>query len=394
MNSAGSGRRLESDKVMYSHPHRSPIPPSAYVSDHIFSLEQERIFRSLWIFVGVKQLLKSHNSFITRSIGGIPIVIQNIRGRIRAFENRCLHRQMMLQTEAIGQRRMVCRYHGWSYGENGCVKGIANAALYELSSTVQQELCLREFALKEVGNLVFICINENPPPLISQFSPDFLETLEASSMEFDWEVAYAKFDVRYNWKLNFENVLDWNHVQFIHDRTFYQCLSRTNRKNERPTISANLRKVQAQLDSGKSIPLQVLSFAIQSPMQNINDFWENDVGKYGDVDDYYNWFIYPNVNYCSTRGKSFLIQQYEPKSPEATEYHLWCMLARRRDKHARLTGALSSMISAEKRIIDEDTAVLERLQSNLNSSGALCVNGAYEAHIVRMHRWYCKRLEL
>ncbi len=375
-------------------PHRSPVPARAYVAPEILAREQERIFRSLWIFVGVKQLLRDDNAFLTRSIGGMSVVIQNTGGRIRAFENRCLHRQMAIQTETVGCRPMVCKYHGWAYDADGRVRGIPNAQLYEFPVEIRDGLCLREFALKEVGNLLFVCIDPDPPKFIMQFSPDFVETLEASSATFDWEVAYVTFDVRYNWKLNYENVLDWNHVQFIHSNTFYPLLNVATGEPEPIAVSPNLRKVQRELDSGAPVSLQDLSYATHGPMIVAPTPWGKDVGRYGDLDDYYNWFVYPNVNYCSVHGKMFLIQQYMPKTPGVTEYHLWVMTGKRVNDRAEFAGLLWSLIRAEKAVIDEDAVVLEQLQAKLAGNATTCMNGAYEAHIVRMHRWYAERIGL
>ena len=224
-------------------PHRSPVPAYAYLSDEILAREQHHIFRSLWIFAGMKQLLAAENSFLTRAIGGVSVVIQRLGGRLRAFENRCLHRQMALQTDDVGCRPLVCKYHGWTYDTDGSIRGIPNAEIYEFTSEVRNNLRLREFALKEVGNLLFVCTGDSPTPFEAQFSPDFIETLETSSSVFDGEVAYAKFKVGYNWKLNFENVLDWNHVQFIHPKSFYPLLNADGSAAVRPSLSDNLRKV-------------------------------------------------------------------------------------------------------------------------------------------------------
>jgi len=381
---------LAHDKV----PHRSPIPARAYICDDVFSLEQDRLFRSLWIFAGMKQLLREENAFLTRQIGGVSILIQRSGGRLRAFENRCVHRQMALQTETMGCRPIVCRYHGWAYDSNGRVKGIPNSQIYEFPQGFRQALRLREFALREVGNLLFVCTDPDPPPFESQFKREFVETLDESSSMFDWEVAYATFDVDYNWKLNFENVIDWNHVQFIHSKTFYPLLNANAARMETPALSSNLRKVQEGLDEAPAIELHDLSYATHGPLEVPQTPWLKDVGRYGSLDDYYNWFIYPNVNFCSVQGKMFLLQQYMPKTPNRTEYHLWVVTARRQKTHAEFAGLLWALLKDEKAVIDEDAAVLEALQSKLAADEITCTNGAYEAHIVRMHRWYAQRLGL
>ena len=92
-----------------------------YIDDGVFAQEQSRIFRKLWIFAGLRTLLDKPDSFLTRQIGGIPVVVQNFDGAIKAFRNQCAHRQAPLQMEEYGCRRLICRYHGWSYDNTGHV---------------------------------------------------------------------------------------------------------------------------------------------------------------------------------------------------------------------------------------------------------------------------------
>ena len=56
------------------------LPQNDYIDPGIFAKEQTYIFRKLWIFAGLRTLLAEPDSFLTRTIGGIPIVIQNFDG--------------------------------------------------------------------------------------------------------------------------------------------------------------------------------------------------------------------------------------------------------------------------------------------------------------------------
>lgn len=370
----------------------SQLPLSAYVSEAIFATERKRIYESLWIFVGMAHLLDDDNAFVTRTVGSVPVVVQRLRGRLRAFENRCLHRKMPLQVEPFGARPLVCRYHGWAYSEDGCLKGTPNPQLYEYAQRDVAAACLPEFALRRVGNLVFVCVADDPPSFESQFTADFIASLEAASSKFDWEVAYSSFDVPWNWKLNFENVLDWNHVQFVHPKTFFPLMDLDGTREIR--MSDNARTVYNDMKASRPVNLDSLSYSVHGPMTTAPNPWAAQIDRFGDLDDYYNWFIFPNVNFCSVHGKMFLIQQFVPKSPGVTEYHLWVVTARRTAASANFTGLLWSLIKGEKSVVDEDAVVLSALQKNMSEGASPYRHGAYEAHIVRMHRWYASHLGL
>ena len=98
---------------------RSRMPAAAYLSHEWFARERELLFRKLWLFAGLKTMLGAHNSFVTREVCGVPVVLQNFNGELRAFENICLHRGAKLQWERAGRRPLLCRYHGWGYDQTG-----------------------------------------------------------------------------------------------------------------------------------------------------------------------------------------------------------------------------------------------------------------------------------
>src|SRR5690606_27651197 len=117
--------------------------------------------------------------------------------------------------------------------------------------------------------------------------------------------------------------------------------------------------------------------------------WFSDLcAGYGDEHAYYNWFIYPNVNFCSVKGEHFLLQQYEPVAPGETDYHLWMMTARCKDPHTDFTALLSTLIRNERTVIAEDTMILEKLQAGFGAHSGHFNHGDYEAHLVQQHLWY------
>ena len=114
------------------------------------------LFARAWIFVGFSDDLARHNDFLTAEVGGISVVIQNFKGEIRALHNVCSHRLARLQTDARGNRALVCRFHGWSYDSDGVPTGIPeNERFFQLDETACRELALRRFAVEACGRFVF-----------------------------------------------------------------------------------------------------------------------------------------------------------------------------------------------------------------------------------------------
>ncbi|MES2552396.1 MAG: aromatic ring-hydroxylating dioxygenase subunit alpha [Pseudomonadota bacterium] len=362
----------------------SALSAQHYTDAGIFEQEQKKIFSSLWIFAGLANLLNQHDAFLTRTIAGIPIVIQNFSGKIKAFENQCLHRQAPLQQDNYGKRPLACRYHGWSYEDSGHIRNIPHQqALYQFSPEAQHTLCLREFALEIIGNLIFINVDKDPMPIHQQFTDVFRDKLAEVSTHFSDQMIHSDIPTAYNWKLNFENVLDYNHVAFVHPRSF------------KPLLSTEVIPVAAEvLPPIDATTLSSLSFATESSIKIDSQPWHIQVDRYNDSDTYYNFFIYPNVNFISLGGLVFLIQQYEPVSPARTNVIFSLMTAREKQRIPAIPAILWGHLKGEKRVLDEDIVLLEALQKSLHSGSQRAYHGAYETQLQRVAEVYSRLMDI
>lgn len=348
------------------------IEQNDYIDPRVFAKEQERIFRKLWIFAGLRSLLNESDTFLTRTIGGIPIVIQNFDGKLKAFRNQCAHRQAPLQLEEYGQRRLTCRYHGWSFDENGKVKAMPfEQRLYQYPDTEREQLCLREFAVHCIGNLIFVNLDANPIPIESQFSAALRDSLADISGHLGGQAIHAVIPSAYNWKLNFENVLDFNHVPFIHPKTFKPLMEESGTKDDAPFRDADSPPVE-------QATLSDLSFVARMPLKIRHWPWHDLVDRFGTEDVYYNYFLYPNVNFISVGGYIFLVQQFDPIAADLTNVRFTLGAARSAKRIGALPAILWGHIKGEKRVLDEDKVVLEALQKNLYADGPAAAHGIYE----------------
>lgn len=126
------------------------LPPECYTDPAWFLLEQERIFKKLWLFVGLEQQLQEENDFIARDFSGVPVLVQRIDGQFRAFRNACAHRGMPLQVQPCGNRRLICPYHGWSYHPDGQLRGIPNETIYNICQSEKEKISLHRYGRSQV----------------------------------------------------------------------------------------------------------------------------------------------------------------------------------------------------------------------------------------------------
>lgn len=363
----------------------SKLTPAHYLSQAIFDQERDRIFRKLWLFAAFRTALAEPGAFVTRIMAGLPVLLQNCDGHIRAFENLCPHRQMPLQHEAFGQARMVCPYHGWVFDGEGRVKAIPHEAeLYGFAQEERERLCLRRYGVEVIGNMVFINLAESPIPLNQQFTPGFQLALTEVSSYFAAQAVHVNIPVRYNWKLNYENVLDANHIPYIHPKSFQPLL----REGEKIARQTEAEKISAPVASANKFSpsdlvaaaskLQAQSCLNSSPMRIEPWPWHELVERYGDTDSFHTFSIFPNVNFISPGGLTFIAQQFEPLAPGRTELRMTLTIAHGKRRMPGLPALLRTYLKGEAAVVNEDIAYLEALQSHLHGNAPRAQQGRYE----------------
>lgn len=368
------------------------MQPKHYLSKDIFDLERKRIFSKLWLFAGIKQMLPEHNSFLTREVAGIPIVVQNFDGKIRAFENTCLHRSAKIQWETFGRRPLLCRYHGWGYAGDGTVQNIPfEKDIYRFSEADRRCLKLREFAVELVGSIIFINLAVDPIAITDQFSEAFLETLSASSDTYDSEVMHTTWQGKFNWKLAYENLRDSNHVRFVHAQSLAKYV--TFQSVIDPVASARARYPLRDPESRFTVlkELRQLSHGgADSEIVNMPSFgWHDLINRFGVDDVYYNWLAYPNLHIASADGGySFTVEHHIPISPSHTEIEIYRFTARKQKNYVYSHQVLLSHMHGSKVVVGEDVKIMEMVQAGLHQGSPAARQGEYEALNKIVERWY------
>ncbi|MCB5190863.1 aromatic ring-hydroxylating dioxygenase subunit alpha [Methylobacillus arboreus] len=375
---------------------QSRMHPKYYLSQDIFDREQVKIFRKVWLFAGLASLLPENNSFITRKIAGIPVVIQNFKGEIKAFENVCLHRSAPLQQGFYGRRALVCPYHAWSYDATGMVKSIPDCdTIYRFSNEEKQSLKLREFALKQLGSLLFINLSSEPMPFEEQFNPGFVALMKNAANAFDTEVMVTTWHGKFNWKLVYENLRDFNHVKFLHAKSLAAVA-------DFPFHAANqvdLALTPLSDTSVAGLRKAMRPFSFGGPEGEVDPIrhvpWLDMVERWGTQDAYFNWLAYPNLHIaCGNGGYSFTIEHHIPVAPDRTDIEIYFVTAKKKKPYAASSQVLLSNLHYSKKILDEDIGMLEQIQSVLHDDAPIPNQGAYESTNRQIERWYTTLMEI
>lgn len=227
--------------------------PARYFTDaDLFRREMERFYFNRWICAGRAESIPNSGDYFVREIAGESVVVLRdvlrdgagdvAGGELRAFYNVCRHRGTRLCTEPAGNfgSRIVCPYHAWSYGLDGCLLNApqmggsaARAQAGEAMNAFPDEAFSRaEYPLHPVHTAVwdghvFLHLGGEPPSpnhLAAQHRPSALEdqlgTLPSKFAPWRMEELrlYKRivYDVQANWKLAVLNYSECLHCPLVH----------------------------------------------------------------------------------------------------------------------------------------------------------------------------------
>ena len=212
-------RLVEADRV-----HRA-----VYTDPGIFELEMERIFNTVWTYVGHESQVKKPGDYWTVQIGRQPmIMIRHTDGKIHVLYNRCPHRGVMLYGDQCGNagKAIICSYHAWQFDTNGKAKAIPLEGGYNGTRfSIDHPDCQMKHAadVASYRGFVFARLRSGGPSLLEWLGEAKVafDDMCDRSPEGEVEVVPNCFRViqHSNWKIFLENQLDALHPSVTHEST-------------------------------------------------------------------------------------------------------------------------------------------------------------------------------
>jgi choline monooxygenase len=193
------------------------LPWSWYTDPAVLGLEQERIFRRSWQYVGRHDEIAESGSFLATRVGDVPVVlVRDDEGTLRAFLNVCRHRGSIV-CEGSGKRATLqCPYHAWTYGLDGKLVAAPRFSR-EGGGTEYEHLGLVQLSLDTWGPLVFVNPDVEAAPLDEFLGavPDRIAAagIDLGSLRF---LKRYEYEIAANWKISAENFLECYHCPVAH----------------------------------------------------------------------------------------------------------------------------------------------------------------------------------
>lgn len=356
------------------------IAPEFYYGDIAKKLEFEKIFSKNWIFAAMENDIFENNSYITLEIFDYPIVIQNFKGELKAFQNICPHRFNKIQTETKGTGLFLCKYHNWSFDKEGKPRTIPQKSSFDISSDEFACLKVKSLKLQKVGKFVFVSLDDNPLE-ITDYLGSFYDKLIEISNAVDFNFYFDDDHQKINWKIIVENVIEAYHCPSIHQDTLFGMgfcrISETNN----------------EYDNGHSVADYPKSENVMTENKVLN-YLKNIEFQHGSFRHY---FIFPNLLISSTEGTSIYVGNILPISSEESILRKRYFSPKFKNdfqpKKVIHTAFLEMVTASINQILVEDKTILEQIQKNMPFVSNTYFLGNEEKRINYFHQKYLESIE-
>ena len=193
------------------------LSPQDYSSDEFFERERLRMFPRAWHFACVSGDIARPGDYYATEAAGVPIVVRNIDGELRAFRNVCLHRHCRIVAPGSGHRETLrCGYHGWEYGGEGEIAKIPDGRSFK--GLHAKDMRLGRYRVESLGDLVFVNLDDDALGLrdsVGELASELDHFYGNHRAVWKWVLEYPV-----NWKIIVENAVESYHVPVMHPSTF------------------------------------------------------------------------------------------------------------------------------------------------------------------------------
>ncbi|MEM1104397.1 MAG: aromatic ring-hydroxylating dioxygenase subunit alpha [Pseudomonadota bacterium] len=203
------------------------VHTSLYSSEQIFDDEMEKIFTQTWVWVGHESEIKEPGSFVTTYMGLQPVILAKDKaGVVRVLLNRCRHRGATVCEARRGKSNVfVCPYHGWSYSQDGALRGVPMGEGYGEDFN-KDDYALVSLRTESYNGMIFATFKDDIEPLDTFLgaAKPWIDLFMKQGGGYPVSTGGEhKFTFPGNWKIQLENTTDAYHFPVVH-RSFLTSL--------------------------------------------------------------------------------------------------------------------------------------------------------------------------
>jgi phenylpropionate dioxygenase-like ring-hydroxylating dioxygenase large terminal subunit len=205
---------------------RPTVTRDLYSDRGVFERELTSVFAKCWLLVGFESEIPRPGDYVTRRLGADPVVVtRDESGEIHVLHNSCTHRGTQVCKATFGNSaNFRCGYHGWTFGNDGALRGVPGRLQVYGRGLDMKALGLRSARVGTVQGLIFATFDAEAPSL-DDYLGDFRWYLDRVFGFFPGGMeVYGgahRVMVRGNWKIHAENFGgDGYHLRVAHKTMF------------------------------------------------------------------------------------------------------------------------------------------------------------------------------
>ncbi len=195
------------------------MDPARYYSKEFMELEWQRLWTRTWLIAGIETDIPEAGDFtVFRVRHESIIVVRQKDGSVKAMFNACAHRGNQITQDDRGTvDQFTCSFHSWRYGLDGRCTWLTDGKTFN-SKLLKQKPRLKSVHCETYAGLIFINLDENPPPLKERIGlPEgYLETYQLDKMHC---VRHVVSEWAANWKSGVDAFYETYHLHVVHPET-------------------------------------------------------------------------------------------------------------------------------------------------------------------------------
>lgn len=199
--------------LVESQRERHSLSREFYSDPDIYERDIERIFLKSWLYAGHQSEIPDPGDWFLYELSGESVIIvRGADGEIRAMLNVCRHRGSRICVEQSGcSKRLICRYHGWTYELDGQLAGASRMG----DDFDKSGVSLKRIHVELMDGLIFVNFADKP----ASFNPvreGLAECLRPYELEHARVAHRQSYPIAANWKLAVENYCECYHCAPAH----------------------------------------------------------------------------------------------------------------------------------------------------------------------------------
>ena len=207
--------------AMADAPWRNEV--TAYTCPERHKREEEFLIRKRPLVMGLSCDWPKPGAYQSDDLAGVPILtVRGSDGKLRAFLNACRHRGAKVAQGRGSSGAFTCPYHGWTYGNDGVLRGIPEEAT-SFPGVRAERSSLTRLPLAEKYGMVWVLptpaadasANLDIEPWLNGLGPDLASWNLGSYHLHDRHLHHEEM----NWKLLVDTFHEGYHFGFLHKKS-------------------------------------------------------------------------------------------------------------------------------------------------------------------------------